>query len=141
MPSRAACSSSASFGSRLLRRIREIGKKAVEDIFVPVAEKADLQLLDFRPHRLAAGQHHRNHHQRRVRSRNAVAKIHFRQRLGGQQRDHQRVDDLNRKFAQREHRQSRQRQRGWQSIRRRPPCARSQESTVKHAVNPMMPPR
>ena len=104
-------------GCRRFRRIREIGKEAVENVVVAVAEKSNLQLFDFSPYRLPAGQHHRNHHQRGVRRRECRSKIQFGQRLGGQQRNHQRVDDLNAQFAEREYRERRQRDQESRSVR------------------------
>ena len=121
--------------------VREIGKKTVEDIVVAVAEKADFQFLDFRPYRFAAGQHHRNHHQRGVRGGMPVRKSSLGSGSAGSSEIDQRVDDLNRQFAQREYRERRSGRRGSRSDSTPASLARSQESTVKQAVNPMMPPR
>ena len=93
--------------------IGEIGKQAEEEICFLIGKKTDFQLLDLPSHYLHARQHHRHHHQRGVLRRNAVSEVHFRQWLRRQQRNDQRVNDLDGQFAQREQRQdSEHRQQG-----------------------------
>ena len=87
------------------RRIGEIREEAEEKIRFPVGQEADLELFDFLAHYLQARQHHGHDHKRGVLRRNLLPEIHFGQLVRRQERNHQRVDDLNGELAQRKQRQ------------------------------------